>query len=78
MKFGSLDDGEDGEHNGVGFSEVSEICLTHDSFFTLETTHLKEFISMLHIHKMSQFWDTLSKCQVNAPHSTLAACTLFS
>ncbi len=30
VKFGFLDSGEDGEHDGVGVVEVSEIYVIHD------------------------------------------------
>ncbi len=32
MEINSLDDVEDGEHNSVGFVEVSKIFLTEDAF----------------------------------------------
>ena len=33
MGFGSLNGGEDGEHTGVSFVEISKIFPTHDEFF---------------------------------------------
>ncbi len=33
MKFGLFDGGEDGEHNGVGFKEISRISAMQDAFF---------------------------------------------
>ena len=33
MEFGSHDGGEDGEHNGAGFVEISNILMMQDSFF---------------------------------------------
>ncbi len=32
MEFGSLDDGEDGEHNDVGFVEISKILTLQNAF----------------------------------------------
>ena len=33
MEFGSLDGGEDGEHNGVDFVEISKMSAMQDAFF---------------------------------------------
>ena len=33
MKFSSLNGGEDGEYNGIGFIEIVKICATQDTFF---------------------------------------------
>ena len=33
MKFGSLDGGDNVEHNGVGFAEISEIFAMREAFF---------------------------------------------
>ena len=42
-KFGLHDGGDDGEHNGVGILEVSEIFEAQDAFF-FGTIQLKEYI----------------------------------
>ena len=34
MEFGSLGRGEEDEHNGIGFVEISKIFETQDSFLT--------------------------------------------
>ena len=33
MGFGLLDGGDDCEHNGVCFGEISEICMMQEAFF---------------------------------------------
>ena len=33
MEFGWLDGGNDGEHDGVGFFEISKIFVARDEFF---------------------------------------------
>ena len=33
MEFGLLDGGKVGEHASIGFAEISEIFVTHDTFF---------------------------------------------
>ncbi len=43
MEFGLLDDGEDCEHNGVGFTKISKIVAMQDDF-PLELNLLNELV----------------------------------
>ncbi len=42
MKFGSIDGGEYGDHNGVGFVLISKMIVMQDAFFL--SLHLSTFI----------------------------------
>ena len=41
----TIEDREDGEHNGFSFEEISETVAIQDAFFLGNRNHLKEFIA---------------------------------